>query len=120
VLYFRISNVGSAPATGVLAKDLLPPGLRHPQSQDLEYPIGSLEPGESRTTRLTLTAAAVGRTVNRAVVTADGGLAAESTVQIDIRPNGPVGAPAFPSAPYGGGCDVCREPVFVVPCDCQP
>ena len=84
VLEFRISNVGNAPATGVVATDLLPEGLKHPVSPDLEYRIGQLAPGESRSTQLKLTADKAGRIVNRAQVTADGRLLDEASVEVQV------------------------------------
>jgi len=100
VLDFRISNVGDAPALGVVATDLVPRELKHPESNDLIYPIGRLNPGESRSTRLRLAAVEPGTAVNRAVVTADGGISADSVARVEVVSGtqsslepGPLGGP---------------------------
>ncbi|RMG34698.1 MAG: DUF11 domain-containing protein, partial [Planctomycetota bacterium] len=84
-LRFRLSNEGTAAATGVFLRNLVPEGLAHPGGNDLEYEVGRLEPGGSETVDLTLKAARVGKAVNRTIVTADGGLSAEVTHQIVVR-----------------------------------
>jgi uncharacterized repeat protein (TIGR01451 family) len=120
VLQFRFTNTGSAPAHGIVARDVLPPGLRHPQSRELEYPIGTLAPGESRTTSLTLAAAAPGTTVNRATVTADGGITAEASVRLEIRGRGVAGPDRRPPIPFSGRFNECGQPNSMLPLECCP
>lgn len=81
---FRVTNAGGSDATGVLIRNLLPAGLRHDGGNELEYAVGVLPPGKSSEVVLQLVAAATGRVVNPATVTADGGLraAAEAVVEI--------------------------------------
>jgi|GEM_PF-1264723 len=85
VFNYRVTNVGRVDATGVLIRNLLPNGLRHPDGDDLEYEVGDLPTGTFREVQLTLTAAQAGHTVNKAVVTADGGLSVPAQAEIDVR-----------------------------------
>ena len=81
---FRVRNTGQVPASGVTIRNVLPAGLRHPDGDDLEYEIGALPAGKTREVKLVLTAAQAGPTVNRVVVTADGNVAEEAQVQLDV------------------------------------
>ena len=81
---FRVRNTGHVPASGVTIRNVLPAGLRHPDGDDLEYEIGQLPAGKTREVKLVLTAAQAGPTVNRVVVTADGNVAEEAQVQLDV------------------------------------
>ncbi len=89
VWHFKIQNLGSAPATGILVSDVLPPGLQHRLSPDLEYAIERLEPGESRETNLTVQCVAAGTITNRAVLRADGDLSTEAEIQIEVGGSAP-------------------------------
>lgn len=80
----QITNVGTGPATGVLLRDQLPPGLKHPQGNVIEADIGTLMPGESKDITLETTAVQVGRHVNEAVVTGDGGLRASAQAAVTV------------------------------------
>ncbi|HVW01439.1 MAG TPA: hypothetical protein VHB77_13895, partial [Planctomycetaceae bacterium] len=113
VLSFRIANVGRIPATGVLAIDVLPPELRHPSSQRLEYRIGRLNPGESRSTQLRLTAGQAGLAINRASVSSDEGAFAEGSVRVNILPRGsrPSSQPSNPP----GNCEPVPYQYILVP-----
>ncbi|MBI3863327.1 MAG: DUF11 domain-containing protein [Planctomycetia bacterium] len=81
---FHVRNVGTVPANGVTIRDVLPAGLKHPDGDDLEYNLGELPAGKSQDVKLTLTAAQAGPTINRVVVTADGDVAEEAQVQLDV------------------------------------
>ena len=81
---FHVRNIGTVPANGVTIRDVLPAGLRHPDGDDLEYNLGELPAGKSQDIKLTLTAALAGPTINRVVVTADGDVAEEAQVQLDV------------------------------------
>ncbi len=63
---------------------MLPPGLQHRLSPDLEYTIDRLEPGESRETNLTVQCVTPGTITNRAVLRADGDLSTEAEIQIEV------------------------------------
>jgi uncharacterized repeat protein (TIGR01451 family) len=81
---FRVKNLGRVPASGVVIRDVLPAALRHPDGDDLEFEIGQLPAGKEREVPLTLTAAQAGPAVNRVVVTADGNVAEEAEVQLEV------------------------------------
>jgi len=83
VMHFKVKNVGNAVATGIMVSDVLPPGLQHRLSPDLEYTIARLGPGETRETNLTVQCVAPGLITNRAALTADGDLSTEASIQIE-------------------------------------
>ncbi|MGQ0634597.1 MAG: hypothetical protein ACT4QC_08300 [Planctomycetaceae bacterium] len=83
-LRFKVANSGPKTATRVVIRNVLPAALRHDDGDDLEYEVGTLPPGESREVELTLTAARLGKTVNRAVMTAEGNVTEESTVAVEV------------------------------------
>jgi uncharacterized repeat protein (TIGR01451 family) len=84
VLHFKIKNVGNAVATGIMVSDVLPPGMQHRLSPDLEYAIASLAPGETRETNLTVQCTAAGVITNRAVLNADGEITTEASLQVEV------------------------------------
>ncbi len=79
-----ISNPGTGAAYGVTLEADIPEGLRHPRGQALEYSVGMLKPGESRTLQLTLAAEQAGVVANRLVVRGDGDLMMEDKSQLQI------------------------------------
>lgn len=81
---FRVKNLGKVPASSVVIRDVLPAGLRHPDGDDLEFEIGQIPAGKEREVPLTLTAAQAGPTVNRVVVTAEGNVAEEAEVRLEV------------------------------------
>ncbi|HEY2249976.1 MAG TPA: hypothetical protein VGH74_02905, partial [Planctomycetaceae bacterium] len=81
---YRVKNVGQVPASGVTIRNVLPAGLKHPGGDDLEYLIGQLPAGKTEEVKLVLTAAQAGPTVNRVVVTADGNVAEEAQVPLEV------------------------------------
>jgi uncharacterized repeat protein (TIGR01451 family) len=96
VFQIVVTNIGSGPATNVVLRDELPPGLKHAHGDVIEADVGTLAPGESKTVTLETVAAAVGSHTNEAVVTADGGLQekARATVRVTqgalaLRKEGP-------------------------------
>lgn len=98
IWHFKIQNLGTAPATGIVVSDVLPPGLQHRLSPDLEYTIARLEPGEERETNLIVQCVAPGKIVNRAVLRADGDLSTEAEIEIEVAGSTPTqSAPAVKS-----------------------
>ncbi|NOX56567.1 MAG: DUF11 domain-containing protein [Planctomycetes bacterium] len=83
-LKFFVRNEGTADATGVVLRDIIPPELKHPDGNDLEYEVGTLPPGESRTIQLTLAAEKPGKAVNQAIMTADGGVLLKRQAEIKV------------------------------------
>jgi hypothetical protein len=71
-LKITIRNTGDAPARDVILATALLPGLTHPSGADLETTLGTLEPGQSRTIPLQVTATRAGQTTARVTVEARG------------------------------------------------
>jgi uncharacterized repeat protein (TIGR01451 family) len=80
----QVTNTGTGPATNVLIRDILPPGLQHPQGRQIEADLGTLEAGQTKTFPLQATAAEPGRQVNEVIVTADGGLQATAQAVVIV------------------------------------
>lgn len=103
---YTARNVGSGEAVNVFLRSVLPEGVKHPEGNDLEYEVGSLAPGESRTVTLAVAAAEPGEYENTAVLTAAGGAGAKAELplqvigaQLTVQRHGPkrryVGKPAM-------------------------
>ncbi len=84
VFRFRVANNGSGHASGVVIRNLLPDELKHAGGNDLEYEVGDLPAGKSMEVKLTLKAAGLGQAVNRATLTAAGGLSRDAQAAIEI------------------------------------
>lgn len=84
VFNYRVTNIGKSDSSGVIIRNVLPAALKHADGDDLEYEVGTLPAGQSREVQLALTAAQQGRTVNRAVVTADGGLSVQAEAEVEV------------------------------------
>lgn len=80
----EISNPGSAPTTGVVVQDTLPPGLTFesanppgnhlPKTNTVSWNLGVIAPGETTTLKVTGRAASEGRHCNIAIVNTERGL----------------------------------------------
>lgn len=81
---FKVTNNGAGAAEGVILRDIIPDSLQHPSGNDLEYDVGTLPAGSSKVVHLTLTAAQTGEAVNKAIVTAVGGLKVQSQAALSI------------------------------------
>lgn len=80
----RLANPGTGVATKVVLEEDVPEGFNHPSGRALEYEVGSLRPGETRDLDLTLQAAKPGVWDNTLVVRAEGNLAVEKSVKVEI------------------------------------
>ena len=108
----EVANTGPAPLAGVVLTDLLPNGLEYLQGEDrsavppkrearrthtlLTWELGTLAPGQQRVFEYSASAKEEGTFVNRAIVTAAGGLRQESasrltvsTPRLDLKMTGP-------------------------------
>ena len=83
-LNIRVTNTGSGAAKDVLLYQALPPQLKHVSGSELEYDIGTLLPGDSRSIELVLEAAAPGQANNVLVARAEGNVAVESSAQLEV------------------------------------
>ncbi|MCC7419202.1 MAG: DUF11 domain-containing protein [Planctomycetaceae bacterium] len=81
---FRVKNGGSADAKGVIIRNIVPEGMRHPDGNDLEYELGTLGAGQTRDVKLTLTAVKAGSTNNRVIATAEGNISEERSARVDV------------------------------------
>lgn len=83
-LTFLLKNTGNVAATNVSVRDLVPAGLKHDASADIECPIGRLAPNETREIVLTVTAVKPGLAKNMAILSGDGGISQELESAIEI------------------------------------
>ncbi|WP_437202545.1 CARDB domain-containing protein [Planctomicrobium sp. SH664] len=70
--HFTLKNSGEGAAKNVFLRAILPQGLKHPGGNDIEYEVGTLAPGASRTIDLTVLADQPGIVTPRGLVTNDG------------------------------------------------
>lgn len=75
VIRFAVTNTGTAPLSEVAVRGVLPERLRHRSGAEVETAIGPLAPGETRTSELHVTAAALGEAELLAEVSAAEGVA---------------------------------------------
>ncbi|OHB85915.1 MAG: hypothetical protein A2V98_14595 [Planctomycetes bacterium RBG_16_64_12] len=83
-LTITVSNPGSGVATNVVLEEHVPPGLRHPAGEELEYEVGDLRPKESRQLELTLSADGAGVVTNLLRAHADASLKVEERLEIEV------------------------------------
>lgn len=83
-LTIQVSNPGSGNAVGVVLFKKLSSSLTHPAGSDLEYEVGTLEPGESRTLELNLLAAEPGQLIESLSARAEGNLQATAEFETEI------------------------------------
>jgi len=83
---FTVSNPGSGPTMNTKIVDPLPAGLKTSDgSTSLMFNVGTLAPGESRDFSAEVKASKVGKYINKATATADGGLKAESSTTTTVH-----------------------------------
>ena len=84
-LDISVKNEGDGPATNVYVQEDVPQQLTFEDGiRELEYPLGTLAPGQSKNVKLTLKASSVGKLSNRIVAFADGGLQSEHGVDLEV------------------------------------
>jgi uncharacterized repeat protein (TIGR01451 family) len=83
-LTITVSNPGSGAATGVVLEGFLPENVSHRAGGELEFDVGQLRPGESRTIDLVLGTRAPGVQQARFTARADGGVEAEHGVKLEV------------------------------------
>jgi len=79
-----ISNPGSGVATGVVLEGFLPDTVSHRAGGELEFDVGKLRPGETKTIDLVLGTRGPGRQPLRLVARADGGVETDLTVPLEV------------------------------------
>ena len=83
-LSLKVSNPGTGVATGVVLDGLLPDGVSHSAGRELEFDVGQLRPGESRTIDLVLGSTGPGVHMARFTARADGRLEVEQPVRLEV------------------------------------
>ncbi len=79
-----VSNTGSGTATGVVLEAFLPETVSHRAGPELEFDVGQLRPGESKTIDLVLGTRSPGRAPARFVARADGGIELDQPLPIPV------------------------------------
>ena len=90
ILKFKLVNASSETVNEVTLQNIIPAGFRHTDGNDLTYPIGKLESGQSLEVELTLKAVKPGEQTNRTIVTASGGLQTEAATSVEVIDNRPL------------------------------
>lgn len=98
----RVSNPGTGLANNVVIQAAVPEGLEHRNGSLLNIEIGTLNPGESRQARLSLTAVQGGTQQLAVRVLADGGLSEQTTTSIEIAEPQLAITLAGPDEPHAG------------------
>ncbi|MFM7205974.1 MAG: CARDB domain-containing protein [Planctomycetaceae bacterium] len=79
-----ITNPGTGVATGVVLEGFLPENVSHRSGRELEFDVGQLRPGESRTIDLVLGTRGPGLHAARLAARADGGVEVVRQVPIQV------------------------------------
>jgi len=79
-----VSNPGSGDATGIVLEADIPAELSHVAGNELEYPVGTLRPGQQKQVALRLTAEAAGVVFNTLTVRGNGQMEDRSVQQIEV------------------------------------
>ncbi len=79
-----VSNPGSGDATGVVLEADIPAELSHVAGNELEYPVGTLRPGQQKQVTLKLSAKAAGVVFNTLTVRGNGQMEDRSVQQIEV------------------------------------
>lgn len=87
VFHFVVTNRGSGDARDVVIRSLLPPGLEHPDGDDIEYPLGRIRAGESREIDLVVTAGQPGQLRGQGLVTIGSKTYAQEEAPITVIPS---------------------------------
>jgi uncharacterized repeat protein (TIGR01451 family) len=84
VVQIEVANPGSGDATGVMLLETVPAGVSHEAGPALEFEVGTLRAGETKTLDLVLTAEQAGRISNAMTVRADAGLEVEAVCEFEV------------------------------------
>jgi uncharacterized repeat protein (TIGR01451 family) len=84
IVEIEVSNPGSGDATGVMLLESVPAGVRHEAGPALEFPVGTLHPGQSQRLDLVLTAEQAGRIHNVMVARADASLEVQAACEFEV------------------------------------
>ena len=84
VFHIKLSNPGTGIAHNVVIEEDVPGGLRHIDGPMLEYPVGTIRPGETRLLELTLKADQPGMVNNILMAKADANLAVKDNCPVEV------------------------------------
>jgi uncharacterized repeat protein (TIGR01451 family) len=87
VFHFVVTNRGSGDARDVVIRSLLPPGLEHPDGEDIEYPLGRIRAGEAREIDLVVTAGQPGQLRGQGLVTIGSKTYAQEEAPVTVIPS---------------------------------
>lgn len=105
----EVSNPGTGLANNVVIQAMIPPGLQHRRGKILTIDIGTLNSGESRRARLSLTGVAGGEQQLAVRVVGDGDLSEETVETVNVaepKLNIAVRGPATPVAQEAANYEV--------------
>ena len=83
-LELTLSNPGTGTATGVVVEGQLPEAVSHPAGREVEFDVGRLEPGSTRSITLVLTTVTPGVHEIRLAARADGGIEVAQRLRAEI------------------------------------
>lgn len=84
VMNIIVRNDGDGVAENVILREFVPEQLMHPAGKEIENPIGTLAPGQTRTLQLPLVAKTPGTARNTIRVSGDGKLSGEHSIDIQV------------------------------------
>ena len=80
----ELKNPGTGDATGVMLTENVPENLRHEAGAALEFEVGTLRAGETRTLELVMNAEKPGNVINTLTARADGNLEVQQQVEFEV------------------------------------
>ena len=83
-LLITVSNPGTGVTRNVVLSETVPPELQFEGGAELLYQVGDLQPGESKTTKLPLTAVRPGKFANKVIAKSEPGLQVESVLDMEV------------------------------------
>jgi uncharacterized repeat protein (TIGR01451 family) len=84
LLRITVENPGTGVATGVVLEGFLPENVSHRSGRELEFDVGQLKPGETRSIELVLGTRGPGIHTARLVARADSGLEVERLIRLEV------------------------------------
>ena len=80
----ELRNPGTGDATNVMLLENVPENVKHAAGPALEFEVGTLKAGETRSMDLVLTAQKAGKVVNALTARADGNLQVQQQVEFEV------------------------------------
>jgi len=83
-LVITVTNPGTGTATGVVLEGVVPEGMTHAAGRELEFDVGRLGPGQSRSIDLELATTGPGVHQLQLVARADGGIEVANQIRLEV------------------------------------